>query len=181
MSLVFLKNLLTGSSPPNARKEQSSVLSYSLHANGTLYPSTQSQPNSPITDQTRLRYQPRNLDKTDVFPPTGPESFLTDSSSVSTAVEQDDYIDHKNEGEFDENEPVRMIRLDPRIISDATIGLSDGLTVPFALSAGLSALGSTKVVIFGGIAELIAGAISCLLYTSPSPRDRTRSRMPSSA
>ena len=25
------------------------------------------------------------------------------------------------------------------------------------------------------------GAIYCLLYTSPSPRDRTRSRMPSSA
>ena len=25
------------------------------------------------------------------------------------------------------------------------------------------------------------GSISCLLYTSPSPRDRTRSRMPSSA
>ena len=25
------------------------------------------------------------------------------------------------------------------------------------------------------------GAIGCLLYTSPSPRDRTRSRMPSSA
>ena len=27
----------------------------------------------------------------------------------------------------------------------------------------------------------IAKARSCLLYTSPSPRDRTRSRMPSSA
>ena len=27
----------------------------------------------------------------------------------------------------------------------------------------------------------IAPAITCLLYTSPSPRDRTRSRMPSSA
>ena len=26
-----------------------------------------------------------------------------------------------------------------------------------------------------------AWAITCLLYTSPSPRDRTRSRMPSSA
>ena len=26
-----------------------------------------------------------------------------------------------------------------------------------------------------------AGCSSCLLYTSPSPRDRTRSRMPSSA
>ena len=25
------------------------------------------------------------------------------------------------------------------------------------------------------------GTVSCLLYTSPSPRDRTRSRMPSSA
>lgn len=50
--------------------------------------------------------------------------------------------------------------IDARVISDATIGLSDGLTVPFALTAGLSALGNTKVVIFGGLAELIAGAIS---------------------
>jgi len=33
-----------------------------------------------------------------------------------------------------------------------------------------------------GKAGIIAGKISaCLLYTSPSPRDRTRSRMPSSA
>ena len=51
-------------------------------------------------------------------------------------------------------------KIDPRIISDATIGLSDGLTVPFALTAGLSALGDTKVVIYGGFAELIAGALS---------------------
>ena len=40
------------------------------------------------------------------------------------------------------------------------IGLSDGLTVPFALTAGLSSLGTSKLVILGGIAELIAGAIS---------------------
>ncbi|KAF2770299.1 DUF125-domain-containing protein [Teratosphaeria nubilosa] len=51
-------------------------------------------------------------------------------------------------------------RINPRIISDATIGLSDGLTVPFALTAGLSALGQTKVVIYGGFAELVAGGIS---------------------
>jgi hypothetical protein len=51
-------------------------------------------------------------------------------------------------------------KVDARIISDATIGLSDGLTVPFALTAGLSALGNTRVVIYGGLAELIAGAIS---------------------
>nr|POE77701.1 protein ccc1 [Quercus suber] len=51
-------------------------------------------------------------------------------------------------------------RINPRMISDATIGLSDGLTVPFALTAGLSALGDTNVVIYGGLAELIAGGIS---------------------
>ena len=28
---------------------------------------------------------------------------------------------------------------------------------------------------------LLGGRMACLLYTSPSPRDRTRSRMPSSA
>lgn len=50
--------------------------------------------------------------------------------------------------------------VDGRLISDAIIGLSDGMTVPFALTAGLSALGDTKVVVFGGFAELIAGAIS---------------------
>lgn len=54
----------------------------------------------------------------------------------------------------------RTAILDPRTISDATLGLSDGLTVPFALTAGLSALGNTRLVIFGGLAELIAGAIS---------------------
>ena len=32
-----------------------------------------------------------------------------------------------------------------------------------------------------GIIDLTRGELGCLLYTSPSPRDRTRSRMPSSA
>ena len=40
------------------------------------------------------------------------------------------------------------------------IGLSDGLTVPFALTAGLSSLGESRLVVLGGTAELIAGAIS---------------------
>lgn len=57
-----------------------------------------------------------------------------------------------------ERKSVKII--DGRTVSDAIIGLSDGLTVPFALTAGLSALGDTKVVVFGGLAELIAGAIS---------------------
>ncbi|KAJ5390724.1 Vacuolar iron transporter cccA [Penicillium cataractarum] len=57
-----------------------------------------------------------------------------------------------------DKKPSRWI--DGRTVSDAIIGLSDGMTVPFALTAGLSALGDTKVVVFGGMAELIAGAIS---------------------
>ena len=48
----------------------------------------------------------------------------------------------------------------PRVISDAIIGLSDGLTVPFALTAGLSTFQDTRVVVYGGLAELIAGSIS---------------------
>ena len=37
------------------------------------------------------------------------------------------------------------------------------------------------VVLLGAIAGLAVLYKRCLLYTSPSPRDRTRSRMPSSA
>jgi hypothetical protein len=46
------------------------------------------------------------------------------------------------------------------IIRDMTIGFADGMTVPFALTAGLSSLGSSKIVIIGGLAELFSGAIS---------------------
>lgn len=43
---------------------------------------------------------------------------------------------------------------------DFIIALADGLTVPFALTAGLSSLGSSKLVVMGGLAELFSGAIS---------------------
>ena len=39
----------------------------------------------------------------------------------------------------------------------------------------------TDAMTFEGGAELEANRFSCLLYTSPSPRDATLSRMPSSA
>jgi hypothetical protein len=52
------------------------------------------------------------------------------------------------------------LSVNPRVISDAILGLSDGLTVPFALTAGLSAFGNARLVVLGGLAELIAGAIS---------------------
>ncbi|HLN58225.1 MAG TPA: VIT1/CCC1 transporter family protein [Thermoanaerobaculia bacterium] len=46
-------------------------------------------------------------------------------------------------------------------IRDVVIGMSDGLTVPFALAAGLSgAVDSTRVVITAGLAEIAAGSIA---------------------
>ena len=46
-------------------------------------------------------------------------------------------------------------------IRDIVIGMSDGLTVPFALAAGLSsAVQSTRLVITAGLAEIAAGSIA---------------------
>ncbi|KAJ3083204.1 DUF125-domain-containing protein [Rhizoclosmatium globosum] len=46
------------------------------------------------------------------------------------------------------------------IIRDVVVGLSDGLTVPFALTAGLASLGDSRFVVLAGMAEIVAGAIS---------------------
>jgi vacuolar iron transporter family protein len=46
-------------------------------------------------------------------------------------------------------------------IRDVVLGMSDGLTVPFALAAGLSgAVHSTHIVVAAGLAEIAAGSIS---------------------
>jgi VIT1/CCC1 family predicted Fe2+/Mn2+ transporter len=55
------------------------------------------------------------------------------------------------EGHFQSTETVR----------DGVIGLSDGLTVPFALAAGLSgAVASSHIVVLAGLAEIAAGSIA---------------------
>jgi VIT1/CCC1 family predicted Fe2+/Mn2+ transporter len=47
------------------------------------------------------------------------------------------------------------------VVRDIVIGMSDGLTVPFALAAGLSgAVASTHIVITAGMAEIAAGSIA---------------------
>ena len=47
------------------------------------------------------------------------------------------------------------------VVRDLVIGMSDGLTVPFALAAGLSgAVSSSRIVLTAGLAELAAGAIA---------------------
>ena len=46
-------------------------------------------------------------------------------------------------------------------VRDIVIGMSDGLTVPFALAAGLSgAVEATGIIITAGLAEVAAGAIA---------------------
>jgi len=47
------------------------------------------------------------------------------------------------------------------VVRDIVIGMSDGLTVPFALASGLSgAVDQTSVVITAGLAEVAAGSIA---------------------
>jgi len=47
------------------------------------------------------------------------------------------------------------------LVRDIVIGMSDGLTVPFALAAGLSgAVSSSHVVVVAGLAEIAAGSIA---------------------
>src|SRR5258706_7353928 len=47
------------------------------------------------------------------------------------------------------------------LLTDVVIGMSDGLTVPFALAAGLSgAVDSTGIIVIAGIAEIAAGSIA---------------------
>ncbi|MBV9387557.1 MAG: VIT1/CCC1 transporter family protein [Chroococcidiopsidaceae cyanobacterium CP_BM_ER_R8_30] len=46
-------------------------------------------------------------------------------------------------------------------VRDIILGMSDGLTVPFALAAGLAgAISQSSVVVAGGLSEIAAGAIS---------------------
>ncbi len=46
-------------------------------------------------------------------------------------------------------------------LKDIVIGMSDGLTVPFALAAGLSgAVSNCDIIITAGIAEIVAGSIA---------------------
>jgi len=55
------------------------------------------------------------------------------------------------EGHFESSATVR----------DIVIGLADGLTVPFALAAGLSgAFSSSRIVVLAGLAEIAAGSIA---------------------
>lgn len=83
--------------------------------------------------------------KTFLFPRGNNADYMQVASRSPVDCERGSLDSSISEAEFDEKrlkpqEKSSATRINPRIISDATIGLSDGLTVPFALTAGLSAL-----------------------------------------
>ena len=55
------------------------------------------------------------------------------------------------------------------------------MSIVFRLQLGFPEADLTWIKPFLGKWIVVNDGIGCLLYTSPSPRDRTRSRMPSSA
>ena len=47
------------------------------------------------------------------------------------------------------------------VVRDIVIGMADGLTVPFALAAGLTgAIDNSHIVVTAGLAEIAAGSIA---------------------
>ncbi|KAI1816173.1 Ccc1 family [Poronia punctata] len=74
--------------------------------------------------------------------------------SPDTRSVEDDQLNHDNTA-IPRGRPSTS-----RFLADFTLGFADGLTVPFALTAGLSSLGDTKTVIYAGMAEICAGCIS---------------------
>lgn len=93
----------------------------------------------------RFSREPEKVDKFD-------EEYLISSSASSSSLSSDDTrIPHRAalkgvkehvEEHFDR----------PELVRDCILGLSDGLTVPFALAAGLSSLGDSRIVIYGCLA-----------------------------
>ena len=61
--------------------------------------------------------------------------------------------------------------------TDTTLGIGTWSTKGFPKEWGLIKVGD-EIITYTGKTDT---SFTCLLYTSPSPRDRTRSRMPSSA
>ncbi len=65
---------------------------------------------------------------------------------------QDIYLHHKHQEKH---------LTSSELLTDIVIGMSDGLTVPFALAAGLSgAVSNTSLIVVAGIAEIAAGSIA---------------------
>ena len=74
-----------------------------------------------------------------------------------------------------------------QMVAQAMMAVAVAVVVPLSLSImlqpGISLFGSQSIILIGAhsLQPGLSLFFSCLLYTSPSPRDATLSRMPSSA
>ncbi|KAI9752580.1 MAG: hypothetical protein M4579_005578 [Chaenotheca gracillima] len=180
MSLAFLKHHFIRTPPgSDASSSQRSSQEYSIaaflrkHFIRAPPPSPAPEKSEPSRDSFQsdnpLPFQGFGPSKEEALSPTSNRP-LTRGPSYRQEPDQTDGFDleaqrREQSPEGDDNgegssETRKRFKVDARVISDAIIGLSDGLTVPFALTAGLSTFGDKRVVIFGGLAELVAGAIS---------------------
>ena len=67
-------------------------------------------------------------------------------------------------------------------VFDITVNVTDGeLTDSQAVAVTVTDVNEAPVLTVAAAVSVAENSTTCLLYTSPSPRDRTRSRMPSSA
>ena len=91
----------------------------------------------------------------------GCSGIITATCNVTSKLARKVYDDFKNNKEQTDNEKLCKVR---------------AVFEQYNLVSALHTLLGTKDIIYNNILPTF-----CLLYTSPSPRDRTRSRMPSSA
>ena len=110
---------------------------------------------------------------------------------ISSIVQEDDFYNEKTrqlfkciKTIFSKGQVIDEVLLLDEIRSEkADIDLKDIYSIQDTASTTLPALSSAKIVAERSRARqlLRATRLACLLYTSPSPRDGTKSRMPSSA
>ncbi|KAI0841821.1 VIT family-domain-containing protein [Hypoxylon sp. FL0890] len=105
----------------------------------------------------RLRHQDEHIQESLPYSalPTDPIDPVSDSMNADGACEDPSFDDRRTDQQREES----LGRLSS-LLSNFTLGFADGLTVPFALTAGLSSLGETRTVIYAGAAEICAGCIS---------------------
>ncbi len=74
---------------------------------------------------------------------------------------KEEHMDRKEENSMPQTPHTEQHFTAGETVRDIVIGMSDGLTVPFALAAGLSgAVSSTTIIITAGLAEIAAGSIA---------------------
>ncbi|XVE74541.1 hypothetical protein DITRI_Ditri12bG0025200 [Diplodiscus trichospermus] len=104
------------------------------------------------TPSPTKRERAQHLDSTLTFPmAANGDHHYVDPEKLKLLLEDQKHTNKQIEKHFKSSETVR----------DIVLGVSDGLTVPFALAAGLSSANvSSSIIVVAGIAEVVAGAIS---------------------